>query len=140
MFFAWHSLVWLVLGVAELGVLLLFLFWSVSLPESVVGRSDCLSANGLSDLCYCEAFTDGVFKEYYNTISALAFSTCGLLISLFLSVSSEPSPINRMRSDVSFPAMYAALSIFLGPGSMMFHANLSGLGGFFDTFSMFNWL
>jgi len=136
-----QSYLWLVFAILEVALLISLLFWTLTLPESVVGRSNCLAPNGKSDICYCEAFAKhGPFKEFYNTISALAFSLSGLIIAFFLGYSSQPKPINRMTSTISFPLSYTALAVFLGPGSMMFHAALTALGGFFDTFSMYMWL
>jgi len=136
-----RSYLWLALAVVELALLLAGLFWSLSLPETLVGKSNCLSADGSHDDCYCEAFAKtGPFKERYNTLSALAFSVVGLFVAYDLA---RPAPVpnfNRMTSDMTFPLSYGCLAVFLGPGSMMFHASLSALGGFFDTFSMYNWL
>jgi len=135
-----QSYLWLGIGVLELAGLLALLMWTTTLPRTLVGNSNCLSNDETSDLCYCEALSNGPLKERSNSISALGFSAVGLGILVLLALKPAPEPMNRLTSDMTFPLAYAFLAVFLGPGSMMFHSQLSGLGGFFDTFSMYNWL
>jgi len=136
-----RSYYWFTISAIELFILIGLLLWSTSLPRSLVGDSNCLSLDGQKDICYCEAFVaSGPFKELSNSLSGLSFSAVGIAIALALGVINTPTPINRMTSDMTFPLAYAFLAVFLGPGSMMFHSQLSSLGGFFDTFSMYNWL
>jgi len=135
-----QSYLWFVIGVVELAGLLGLLLWTTTLPRSLVGNSNCLSTDETTDICYCEALLDGPLKERSNSLSALGFSAVGLVILLILAIKPPPQSMNRLTSDMAFPLAYAYLAVFLGPGSMMFHSQLSGLGGFFDTFSMYNWL
>jgi len=131
------SFVWLGVGVAWLLLLVAGVAWSaINITKP---GSNCLSADGTYDVCYCEAFSPGIFKEVHNTLSALAFSVVGLVIAFSFAMT-PPQGINRFTNGMFFPAFYMMLAIFLGPGSMMFHASLTTLGGFFDTFSMYNWL
>jgi len=124
-------------GIVELILLLGAFFAFVNYDDS--GPSDCLSKDGKSDLCYCEAFSGGKIKEPINTGSALAFSSVGIVILICMGRQQPPS-INRMTGDPFYPFVYGLLAVFLGPGSMLFHSKLSSVGGFFDTFSMYLWL
>jgi hypothetical protein len=129
---------WLIIAAVELAVLLAVFYYYLTISWPTF--TNCLSADGLTDVCYCEAFADGLVKEPMNTSSALAFSLVGLIIAVTLALNKPPSPVNRFTESMFFPAVYVFLAIFLGPGSMFFHGNLASLGGFMDTFSMYCWV
>jgi hypothetical protein len=131
------SIRYFIIGLIELLILLLLFYKTVRTDLSSGG---CLSADGTYDTCYCEAFSDGYVLEPVNTYSALAFSALGFVILYTLSRTPPPQITNLMTQNIIYSAVYGYLEVFMGPGSMLFHATMSNLGGFFDTLSMYMWL
>ena len=96
---------------------------------------------GVAGMDFCEASRAGIIKQPANTLSNVGFMIAGLLIGWAASrddLDSHPKwQINRMRRTVFYPALYAAVAVFLGPGSMALHASTTWWGGKVDVFSMF---
>lgn len=96
---------------------------------------------GTTGLEFCEASRPGIIKQPANTLSNFGFIAAGLLIGWFAwrdrSGQQPEWRSNRMRSTVFYPALYAAVGAFLGPGSMAMHASTTWWGGKVDVFSMF---
>ena len=99
----------------------------------------------IANSCYCEAFQradigkPGV-RQPFNTWSNLyALATGGILaLVVYMNRSKgQPSSSNRMRSTDFYPLFYIAVVIFLGLGSMWFHASLTHWGGVVDNASMY---
>jgi hypothetical protein len=91
------------------------------------------------NLCYCESLSNGLIEEPANTWSDLGFIICGLAI-LFAFSKSGPNGLpyrNRMTTTTFYPLMFGLVLIFMGPGSMYFHAWQIVIGGSFDGVSMY---
>lgn len=98
--------------------------------------------------CYCEAFTladvlagePGV-RQPVNTWFNLYAIFTSLLVAVVVFIDrnkfSSGSAPNLMRSQSTIPDLYIFAVLFLGLGSMWFHASLTGWGGIFDGVSMY---
>jgi Ceramidase len=119
----------LVLAVAIVVLLVLYaLEWiPSSQPDS------CMSEGG----CYCEDPTPrGRVAQPVNTLSNLGFVAVGLLILLSLPKAVAGSHVDPMEEASSYAVIYGCVVVFLGPGSMYFHASLKRWGGWLDNLSM----
>jgi hypothetical protein len=127
---------YVVIGAISLAieVALVFLLCSLHLSE----KDGCLSADGKTDLCYCEAFSGGIIMQTWNSYSALVMSAAGIWVLITLAFPIQPK--NRMTSVTFYPFVYGLLAVYLGPGSMFFHGSFTYIGGFLDTTSMYLWL
>lgn len=125
----------LTVGLIESGVLMAIFFilgltgWIPSSEDD-----DCVADND----CYCERLHPGMVKQPINTWSNLGFMLAGLVILLMvgnsgLDPATEPNP---MKAASTLAILYGAVVIYLGPGSMFFHASMKQWGGWLDTFSM----
>ena len=118
------------------------------------GFNDCVKNDGLAaqptgffdGACFCEnapavraVFEGGFAVQPSNTLSTLALSAVGLLILGFLVFANPPGQTNFMTATYFFPLCYAAMTIILGPFSMMLHLGLHDWGGWFDSMSLFIW-
>lgn len=98
----------------------------------------------IPNTCYCEAFvaTDigkaGV-RQPVNTWSNLyAVLSSGLVaLMLWRDRRNGPDGRNLMRSDAWVGDLYVFVVLFLGLGSMWFHASLMSWGGHMDGLSMY---
>lgn len=87
---------------------------------------------------------DGI-KQPSNTWSDLAYVIFGLIILWQVGRdrrridSGGDSPANPMLAPSFFAISYGLITIFLGFGSMLFHASLTEWGGFCDNLSMYLW-
>lgn len=93
---------------------------------------DCLTSE-----CYCERARPGNVKQPSNTWFNVGFMIAGLWL-LWRLRDEVASPI-AMRRPTFAAISYGAAVIFLGPGSMFFHASLTRWGGLVDNISMFIW-
>ncbi|MBI1257309.1 MAG: hypothetical protein GC204_07550 [Chloroflexi bacterium] len=109
--------------------------------------------------CFCEGYQgnsttvtqpDGtvVIQTDPNTVilqpesfwSDLSFMVVGLLI-LYLAAKPNATPANPMEDPKSgFPLMLGLIVIFMGPGSMLYHASIKSWGGWFDSMSIMFWM
>lgn len=101
--------------------------------------------NGQPDSCYCEHFSvrdvlhhaSGVRQPANTWYNLYAIATSGLVAwILYLDRASGASP-NAMRSMSWMPDVYVFCVLFLGLGSMWFHASLSSSVSWIDGFSMY---
>ena len=97
------------------------------------------------DTCYCEAFdiadvqsgAPGV-RQRANTWFNLYSIVTSLLIAFCVWCDRKNgSTVNPMRSHCWIPDLYIFAVLFLGLGSMWFHASLTEWGGIIDEMSMF---
>jgi hypothetical protein len=95
------------------------------------------------DTCYCENSPQiiresGPVKQPINTLSAFAPVIAGLIVLGTIDVDRQRSgeSLNFMTTVNHYSVGYGALVVFLGPGSMFFHASMTEWGGFLDQFSM----
>jgi hypothetical protein len=98
-----------------------------------------------ANTCYCEPFKradigkPGV-RQPFNTWSNLYSILTGGALALVVYLNRRnglPAGSNRMRSTNFYPLLYIPVVIFLGLGSMWFHASLTEWGGVFDNLSMY---
>ena len=126
-----------------LGIFLIFVAagWPGSQNSCVTDTDGGKRAN----TCYCEPFVkadigkSGV-RQPFNTWSNLyaLFTGGGLALFVYLQRRGGLAASgNRMRSTSFYPLLYIAIVIFLGLGSMWFHASLTEWGGIFDNLSMY---
>jgi len=127
--------------VIVLGVFLLFV--AAGWPG---GPDDCIY--NTPDTCFCEAFVvveveagvPGV-RQAVNTWFNLYAIVTSFIVALFVYVDrkalgSGSSP-NLMRSSTGVPDLYIFAVLFLGLGSMWFHASLTAWGSLLDGVSMY---
>lgn len=90
--------------------------------------------------CYCEAFPSdpAPVKQSVNTWSGLVAALGGLIILAIADRDrrSAVPPAGPMSAGGFYAIAYGALAVFLGPGSMFFHAGLTRFGGWLDNMSM----
>jgi len=119
----WFSLLLSAAGLATLGALA-----QRGWPGTPV---DCTAT-----LCFCEATSDGLWRQPANTWSNLG----PLLISLAVAVDAGR---RRLKATAPSPALtllgfaFPAMLVFQGLGAMFFHASLMGWAGAIDASSMF---
>lgn len=128
-------------SVLVLGAFLLFV--AFGWPGDV---NNCvISPDGTENTCYCEKFDvadigkPGV-RQPFNTWSNLYSLVSGLVLGLVIwsrRKNGLATTDNRMNSTHFYPITYLLLVIFLGLGSMWFHASIVEWAGWFDQFSMF---
>ncbi|MEJ7733794.1 MAG: ceramidase domain-containing protein [Polyangiaceae bacterium] len=110
----------------------------------VMVRSDltemdpCFSVHE-GDLCYCELFRTGLIKQPVNTASNLVFALVGFAVLADLALF-RPAPRNALTRDPMWSVWYGMLALYLGPGSMVFHASYTWWAGILDGVSMYAWL
>lgn len=154
--------VWLISIVVVLGSFLLFV--ALGWPGAVSGcvASMATSEKGL-DSCYCEAFAlddvvevdrggrmlldgdtpravakGGVRQKVNTWFNLYSILTSGvLMIMLLIDRGSPGKPANCMKSSSWIPDVYLFAVLFLGLGSMWFHASLKEWGGWIDGLSMY---
>ncbi|HUP20563.1 MAG TPA: hypothetical protein VM778_11490 [Gemmatimonadota bacterium] len=108
--------------------------------------NSCIQATPeVTDTCYCEAFDPGEIgdsgvRQPFNTWSNLYSLLTGGLVALavwWTRTRGSSSYTSRMGRTEFFPLTYIGVVVFLGLGSMWFHASLVGWGGVFDNLSMY---
>jgi len=91
------------------------------------------------EVIFCEGYEDGWIKQPIAVWSDLAFMAAGLAIVLIAGTGSA-APSNPMSdSGSAIPLVYALAVIFMGPGSMFFHASMKKWGGWCDNMSIIIW-
>lgn len=132
-------LVWGIGTVVVLGAFLIFFFsgWPGHPNECVTKHPDT---------CYCEAFDISMIgaphaRQKANTWWNLYAIGTSFLVALFVFFDRrefrwEPTS-NLIRSGGWVPDLYIFAVLFLGLGSMWFHASLTEWGGAFDGLSMY---
>lgn len=126
--------------VIVLGVFLIFV--AVGWPGA---PDDCIDET--PHACFCEAFDAASVKigapgvrQPVNTWFNLYAIVTSLIVTLFVTFDrktfSSGAP-NLMRSRTGVPDLYIFAVLFLGLGSMWFHASLTEWAGIFDGVSMY---
>lgn len=132
------------------GVSIIVILIAFGLFTSVIGwkgsPDDCVKEN--PDTCFCEEFNaddvkDGArgIRQPVNTASNLYAIFTSLLVAGFVysdrkKFKSDDAP-NLIRSRTGVPDLYIFAVLFLGLGSMFFHASLVKWGSVFDGMSMY---
>jgi len=132
-FIVWGAGIVLVLG-------LFLIFVAAGWPGDV---NSCV--HDTPNSCYCEAYnlrdamshTGGV-RQPVNTWFNLYSILTSLLVAVVVYVDrKEGGNRNPIRSDSLIPDLYIFAVLFLGLGSMWFHASMKAWGGITDQLSMF---
>lgn len=97
---------------------------------------------GVSGVPFCERFRPGFVAQPANTFSNGGFVAVAMLVGWRASrdLAGRPAaaaPRNRMTTTVFYPAFYAGVAAFLGPGSAAMHASTAAWGGRIDVLSMY---
>lgn len=91
--------------------------------------------------CFCEAISDGIFKQPVNTWSSLAFVLVGILIigqiKTDINTREKNKAFNLMAAHKTYGYLLAIIIILNGLGAGFYHASLSFVGQTADVFSMF---
>jgi hypothetical protein len=125
------------IGLAETAVTIgaLFVFGALKWIESS-DDDDCLKEHP-GKLCYCENARPGaMIKQRSNTWSNLGFVLVGLLLLASLPKVVSGAGRDPLEERTFYAVLYGCIVIFLGPGSMFFHASMKKWAGWVDTFSM----
>ena len=87
---------------------------------------------------FCEAFREGAIKQPANTWSNLGFVVAGLWVVKRAGFDRKRAvrPSNLVGRSVFLSTLYAALVVFLGPGSMAMHGSGTAWGATTDVLSM----
>jgi hypothetical protein len=102
--------------------------------------------------CYCENIDQnhpensailrdpGMFAQPVNTWSNVGFMLVGLAMLWWIGwerTTGRRAPLrNRITDGTLFATLYGGFTVFLGPGSMFFHASMRQWAGWFDVMSM----
>ena len=93
--------------------------------------------------CHCEALLVGVkkVKQPINTWSDLGFVAAGMMIFYMIGSFRLSGAVaaNPLQGTSFFSIVYGMLVIYLGPGSMFYHASVKKWGGWLDNMSMVLW-
>ena len=87
-------------------------------------------------LCYCESERPEMIKQRSNTWSNLGAVLVGLVLLASLPKAISGAGRDPMDERTFYSVLYGCVVIFLGPGSMYFHASMKKWGGWVDNFSM----
>lgn len=90
---------------------------------------------------FCEQNEEGDGRQILqpiNTWSDLAFIAAG--IGVLGIASSSTGTLSMSNPDSWIPLAYALVVMFMGPGSMLYHASGKRWGGWFDNLSMVAWV
>lgn len=132
-FIVWGAGILIVMG-------LFLIFVAAGWPGEL---NSCAKEN--PNTCYCEAFnlrqamshTGGV-RQPVNTWFNLYSILTSLLVAVVVYVDRKAGANgNPIRSDSLLPDLYIFAVLFLGLGSMWFHASIKAWGGITDQLSMF---
>lgn len=90
-------------------------------------------------VAYCEGPTMGLVEQPVNTLSNLLGPVVvGLVLLGFVWHDQQRTGgVNRLQRFPFYGRMFGYTALFLGPGSMLYHASLTDWGGWFDNMSMF---
>ena len=124
---------WFLLLMAIMGILLALNWVPSSQDDSCIADHDC----------HCESLIAGARKirQPVNTWSDLGFVAAGLVIFYMLGAArlSGTAEQNPLQTTSFYSVIYGLLVIFLGPGSMFYHASVKKWGGWLDNMSMVGW-
>ena len=128
-----------VLGLVEFAIAMVIFFVLGSMSWIASSEDDdCITERSPTgdNSCFCESFHPGMIKQPINTWSNLGFVLAGLLILSRLGSGDPATAPNPLMVVTLYSVLYGGIVIFLGPGSMFFHASMKQWAGWIDTFSM----
>ena len=91
---------------------------------------------------WCERVAGGVLREPVNTLGNLGFVVAGLamFVTLARDVTEGRPRHNRFVGHTPLALLYAAATVFLGPGSMVMHGSHTRFGAWIDNVSMVTYI
>jgi predicted membrane channel-forming protein YqfA (hemolysin III family) len=91
---------------------------------------------------WCERVDGGLLREPVNTLGNLGFVVSGLAMLLVLASDERRGrpKVNRFIGNGPIALLYAAATVFLGPGSMLMHGSHTFLGAWLDNLSMVTYI
>jgi hypothetical protein len=103
-------------------------WWSAAENEQAIGEVSR----------WCERVSGGVIREPINTLGNLGFVISGLAMFVVVARDTrERTPqVNRFIGNQPIALLYAAATVFLGPGSMVMHGSHTFFGAWIDNVSM----
>jgi hypothetical protein len=121
-------------------LLLIGVFFLLKSMDWIAGSAedDCVPKR----TCFCEDNPSGNIRQPINTWSNIGFMFVGVVILALLprNLSGGATLNNPIQVVSFFSVLYGMFVIFLGPGSMFFHASLKKWGGWIDNMSMLFWI
>jgi len=93
----------------------------------------------ITQTCFCETVKAGLIAQTSNTWSSLSFIIVGLIIGWLAMKDTKKFTLgkNLLKNNKTFGLFYGGLVIFIGLGTMYYHARLNLLGQFFDITGMY---
>lgn len=87
---------------------------------------------------WCERVSGGLLRERVNTLGNLGFIVAGLAMFTILGRDTRRRRPrgNRLIGNQPIALLYAAATVFLGPGSMVMHGSHTFFGAWIDNVSM----
>lgn len=87
---------------------------------------------------WCERVSGGLLREPVNTLGNLGFVVAGLAMFTVLATDTKEQRLehNRLIGNQPIALLYAAATVFLGPGSMVMHGSHTFFGAWIDNVSM----
>ena len=119
-----------------LPMILFVALWAADWPGAADRCLDNSRRAAPRDTCYCEKLNRSGIKQPANTWSNVGPILVGLTVLIYVAGFSTLRSDNPMTSDLMYQNLYGGLVVFLGPGSMYFHASMTRFGGWLDTLSM----
>ncbi|MFV1969770.1 MAG: ceramidase domain-containing protein [Acidimicrobiia bacterium] len=91
---------------------------------------------------WCERVNGGIIREPMNTLGNLGFVVAGLAMFLVLARDTRQGKprTNRFIGNQPIALLYAAATLFLGPGSMVMHGSHTFFGAWIDNVSMVTYI
>ena len=132
------ALGWTALTLGAFFVLGLALNWLPSTPNDPE-YDDYLLSPDPGKIIFCEGYESGWVKQPIGVWSDLAFIAAGLAVVFIAGTRPLPAPNPMADPNSLIPLGYALALIFMGPGSMVYHASLKLWAGWFDNMSIILW-
>ena len=85
---------------------------------------------------WCERVQPGLFHEPINALSNLGFIAAGLWMFWLLGKDTRTGRTGLMYGNNPIALLYAAATVWLGPGSLLMHGTHTGWGAWADNLSM----
>jgi hypothetical protein len=145
LFSNYREFIWGLIGLAVV-LLIIIVLGAAGWPGAA---NTCATGTGG---CYCENIDPhhpelsaifahpGMFAQPVNTWSNIGFMLLGLTMLWWIgwerATGRSPAHRNLLTTTTWVMAFYGFMTVFLGPGSMMFHASMRQWAGWFDPLSM----
>lgn len=148
-------------GIFTLVVLVVFIGFVIGgwpgEPDECIPKADLNKTSSATHTCYCEPFSPqdvakhkAGIRQPFNTLSNLYAIVSGGFLAYFAFTQRRKKETDHVHRDTAdhnrfrnsgysnfYPIFYMLVVIFLGLGSMWFHASIVSWGGKFDQMSMY---